>query len=233
MSDEPKLVSGVRKTSWFLFHLHDWHQFVSNSIYTISFILKIDYTSITSPIQIAFESLHNLTPSCSLTYFSGHLILVRRISLLFHGYVILPPVTVDLFHLYSILSIISVATPTTFSGCLAWSITFHPVTLNLFVFVAEMGLLKAACSWVLFFNPSNYCVPFDGWAQSTYIQSDYWYRRLSRAISSFLSAQYLSHFSSLLSLPAILAWRFSMLFPHFLFLICLCLSSGVLLCGYR
>lgn len=138
-----------------------------------------------------------------------------------------------LFHLYSILSDISVATPTTFSGCLAWSITFHPVTLNLFVFVAEMGLLKAACSWVLFFNPSSYCVPFDGWAQSTYIQSDYWYRRLSRAISSFLSAQYLSHFSSLLSLPAILAWRFSMLFLHFLFLICLCLSSGVLLCGYR
>lgn len=105
VSDEPKLVSGVRKTSWFLFHLHGWHQFVSNSIYTISFILKIDYTSITSPIQIAFESLHNLTPSCSLTYFSGHLILVRRISLLFHGYVILPPVTVDLFMTLWLLSL--------------------------------------------------------------------------------------------------------------------------------
>lgn len=78
VSDEPKLVLGVRKTSWFLFHLHGWHQFVSNPINIISFILKMDYTSIPSPIQIAFESLRNLAPSYPLTCFSGHWILVRR-----------------------------------------------------------------------------------------------------------------------------------------------------------
>lgn len=77
--------------------------------------------------------------------------------------------------LKSILCDVSMATSVFLWMPFAWRIIFHPFTLSLFVFGAEVGHLKATYSCILFWiHPTNLAF----WlVSSIYSYGDYWYIR--------------------------------------------------------
>ena len=106
---------------------------------------------------------------------------------------------------------------------------------SIFVFTADICLLKAAYGWVSFFDPICYSAPFYWWVQSIYIYDEYWNMRssYSRFIFCFLVAQCFHCFLVLVFLFS-LFWLFFCVFSLWFFLFyVIYFSSESLVCDYH
>lgn len=141
--------------------------------------------------------------------------------------------------LKSILSDINITTLTYFWLPFAWSIIFHPLLWPMFVFRAEMGLLKAAYSWVLFplIQPTTLCLLIGKFSSFT-LRMVIDICVLFIAILSFVGFFWWLCVA-IVSFPlcvCLLLWfcGFLWFFPFcFLFSYAICLSSRFLFCSYH